>query len=151
MKFEELKELIQILDESSLTGIEVQDETHKIKLKKDQQIITEAVHPVQSYQPALQVQSQPQEPIVEIDEKESEVTGKTINAPMVGTFYKAPSPESDAYVKVGDKVSSESVVCILEAMKLFNEIQAEIAGEIVEILVEDGQMVEYGQPLFKVK
>ena len=74
----------------------------------------------------------------------------TINAPMVGTFYKSPSPEEDAYVQVGDKVSNDSTVCILEAMKLFNEIQAE-TSEIVEILVEDGQMVEYGQPLFKVK
>lgn len=76
---------------------------------------------------------------------------QTINAPMVGTFYKSPSPEEDAYVQVGDKVTNESTVCILEAMKLFNEIQAEVSGEIVEILVEDGQMVEYGQPLFKVK
>ena len=76
---------------------------------------------------------------------------ETINAPMVGTFYKSPSPEEDAYVQVGDKVSNDSTVCILEAMKLFNEIQAETSGEIVEILVEDGQMVEYGQPLFKVK
>ena len=75
----------------------------------------------------------------------------TINAPMVGTFYKSPSPDEEAYVQVGDKVTNESTVCILEAMKLFNEIQAETTGEIIEILVEDGQMVEYGQPLFKVK
>ena len=68
---------------------------------------------------------------------------------MVGTFYKSPSDE-EAYVQVGDKVTNESTVCILEAMKLFNEIQAETTGEIIEILVEDGQMVEYGQPLFKV-
>ena len=76
---------------------------------------------------------------------------ETINAPMVGTFYKSPSPEESPYVQVGDAVSNESTVCILEAMKLFNEIQAEVTGEIAEILVEDGQMVEYGQPLFKVK
>ena len=68
-----------------------------------------------------------------------------------GDFYKSPSPEEEAYVQVGDKVTNDSTVCILEAMKLFNEIQAEVTGEIVEILVEDGQMVEYGQPLFKVK
>ena len=70
---------------------------------------------------------------------------------MVGTFYKSPSPDEKAYVQVGDKVTNESTVCILEAMKLFNEIQAETTGEIIEILVEDGQMVENGQPLFKVK
>jgi acetyl-CoA carboxylase biotin carboxyl carrier protein len=74
-----------------------------------------------------------------------------ITSPMVGTFYQSPSPEADIYVKVGSKVSKESIVCIVEAMKLFNEIEAEVNGEIVEILVKDGQLVEYGQPLFLVK
>ncbi len=74
-----------------------------------------------------------------------------ITSPMVGTFYQAPSPDAPTYVKVGDKVSDETIVCIVEAMKLFNEIEAEIKGEIVEILVKDGQLVEYGQPLFLVK
>lgn len=70
---------------------------------------------------------------------------------MVGTFYQAPSPDQPPYVKVGDKVGEETIVCIVEAMKLFNEIEAEIKGEIVEVLVKDGQLVEYGQPLFLVK
>ena len=74
-----------------------------------------------------------------------------ITSPMVGTFYQAPSPDAPAYVKAGDRVGEESIVCIVEAMKLFNEIEAEIKGEIVEILVQDGQLVEYGQPLFLVK
>ena len=70
---------------------------------------------------------------------------------MVGTFYRKPSPESDAYVEVGSTINDETIVCIVEAMKLFNEIEAETSGEIVEILVGDGELVEYGQPLFKVK
>ncbi len=70
---------------------------------------------------------------------------------MVGTFYQAPNPDSPAYVKVGDKVGNETIVCIVEAMKLFNEIEAEVQGEIVEVLVKDGELVEYGQPLFLVK
>ena len=70
---------------------------------------------------------------------------------MVGTFYAAPSPEDAPYVQVGDQVQPSTVVCIVEAMKLFNEIEAEVSGEIVEVLVEDGQLVEYGQPLFYVK
>jgi acetyl-CoA carboxylase biotin carboxyl carrier protein len=74
-----------------------------------------------------------------------------ITSPMVGTFYKSSSPEADPYVSKGDSVKSDSIVCIVEAMKLFNEIEAEVSGEIVEILVEDGQLVEYGQPLFLVK
>lgn len=70
---------------------------------------------------------------------------------MVGTFYRKPNPDAEPYVKVGDKVNSDTIVCIVEAMKLFNEIEAEVEGEIVEILVEDGQLVEFGQPLFLVK
>jgi acetyl-CoA carboxylase biotin carboxyl carrier protein len=74
-----------------------------------------------------------------------------ITSPMVGTFYSAPSPDADVYVTPGSKVSKDSIVCIVEAMKLFNEIEAEINGEIVEVLVSNGQLVEYGQPLFLVK
>ena len=74
-----------------------------------------------------------------------------VKSPMVGTFYAAASPESASFTKVGAKVSSESIVCIIEAMKVMNEIQAEISGTITEILVENGEAVEYGQPLFKVK
>jgi acetyl-CoA carboxylase biotin carboxyl carrier protein len=75
---------------------------------------------------------------------------KMIRSPMVGTFYAAPDPESHAYVKVGDMVDRETTVCIVEAMKVFNEIPAEVAGKIVAVLVENGEPVEYGQPLFKV-
>ena len=74
-----------------------------------------------------------------------------IKSPMVGTFYSAPNPESDPYVKTGDSVQKESIVCIVEAMKLFNEIEAEVSGEIIEVLAENGELVEYGQPLFRVK
>jgi acetyl-CoA carboxylase biotin carboxyl carrier protein len=70
---------------------------------------------------------------------------------MVGTFYASPTPETDAYVKTGSVVSKDSIVCIVEAMKLFNEIEAEVNGEIVEVLAKNGQLVEYGQPLFLVK
>lgn len=88
-----------------------------------------------------------QEPAVEVVGENY----KTIDSPIVGTFYDAPSPEADVYVKVGDQVKKGDVVCIVEAMKLMNEIEAEIDGEIVEILVSNEGPVEYGQPLFKVK
>ena len=74
-----------------------------------------------------------------------------ITSPMVGTFYASPTPEADVYVKAGSVVTKDSIVCIVEAMKLFNEIEAEVNGEIVEILAKNGQLVEYGQPLFLVK
>lgn len=155
MNFKEIKKLIEILDQSSLTEINIEDNKGSVvNLKKEKE--TEIVTP--------QVTQQPTQPITHThneaqqkpshsskDEQSSDNEYNTINAPMVGTFYKSPSPDEEAYVQVGDKVTNESTVCILEAMKLFNEIQAETTGEIIEILVEDGQMVEYGQPLFKVK
>ena len=155
MNFKEIKELIEILDQSNLTEINIEDNKGSVvNLKRKE---TEIVTP--------QVTQQPTQPIThaQIDNETQQnhhiaimmnkvvIIINTINAPMVGTFYKSPSPDEEAYVQVGDKVTNDSTVCILEAMKLFNEIQAETTGEIVEILVEDGQMVEYGQPLFKVK
>ena len=157
MNFKEIKELIEILDQSNLTEINIEDNKGSVvNLKKEKE--TEIITPQVAQQPAQQI-SQPQaapqpQSTTHSGEETQEYASdnyETINAPMVGTFYKSPSPEEDAYVQVGDKVSNDTTVCILEAMKLFNEIQAETSGEIVEILVEDGQMVEYGQPLFKVK
>ena len=86
-------------------------------------------------------------PVAECDDKDTFV----IKPPMVGTFYSAASPDSPAFIKLGDTVSSDSIVCIIEAMKVMNEIQAETRGTVSEILVENGEAVEYGQPLFKVK
>ena len=152
MNFKEIKELIDILDQSSLTEINIENKGSKITLKKEKEVITQQVTAA-SVQPVTQAQSVPS-PAREGEATDAPAVSdnlKTINAPMVGTFYKAPSPEESPYVKVGDKVTADSTVCILEAMKLFNEIQAEVSGEIVEVLVEDGQMVEYGQALFKVK
>lgn len=155
MNFKEIKELIEILDQSSLTEINIEDKGNVVNLKKETEIITPQIN----QQPMQQVATQQGVASAPVGTQEPDNTQKssaaddsqTINAPMVGTFYKSPSPEESAYVQVGDSVTNESTVCILEAMKLFNEIQAEVTGEITEILVEDGQMVEYGQPLFKVK
>lgn len=157
MNFKEIKELIEILDQSNLTEINIEDNKGSVvNLKKEKE--TEIITPQVAQQPAQQISQpqaapQPQSTTQSGEETQESASDnyETINAPMVGTFYKLPSPEEDAYVQVGDKVSNDTTVCILEAMKLFNEIQAETSGEIVEILVEDGQMVEYGQPLFKVK
>lgn len=159
MNFKEIKELIEILDQSSLTEINIEDKGNVVNLKKEKE--TEIITPQISQQPMQQLAPQQgvaSNPVVtgSTEETTSDASTtddnlQTINAPMVGTFYKSPSPEESAYVQVGDSVTNESTVCILEAMKLFNEIQAEVTGEIAEILVEDGQMVEYGQPLFKVK
>jgi acetyl-CoA carboxylase biotin carboxyl carrier protein len=142
MNLDNIDQLIDKMEKASLTELSYKDEEVEIKLKKGNPQVTEVpqqqvAKPVQTAEPSAPAN----------DESE----GKFIKAPMVGTFYKAASPEADAFVKEGDSVSNDSIVCILEAMKLFNEIQAETSGEIVEILVEDGDMVEYDQPLFKLR
>ncbi|MDJ1090965.1 acetyl-CoA carboxylase biotin carboxyl carrier protein [Macrococcoides caseolyticum] len=142
MNLEHIKVLIDMVDRSAITEFNYEDKELKVVLKKEKESVVAPVK--QSTQEQIQVKE------ITTTEEHNEDT-ITINAPMVGTFYKSPSPEADPYVKVGDKVTNNSIVCILEAMKLFNEIQAEVSGEIIEILAEDGQLVEYGQPLFKVK
>lgn len=142
MNLEHIKVLIDMVDRSAITEFNYEDKELKVVLKKEKESVVAPVK--QSIQEQIQVKE------ITTTEEHNEDT-ITINAPMVGTFYKSPSPEADPYVKVGDKVTNNSIVCILEAMKLFNEIQAEVSGEIIEILAEDGQLVEYGQPLFKVK
>ncbi|UAS73406.2 acetyl-CoA carboxylase biotin carboxyl carrier protein [Staphylococcus pseudintermedius] len=153
MNFKEIKELINILDNSNLTEISIEDKGTTINLKKEKEIVTQQISaPQQMVAPTVTAEPvQVNAASVDTPTTEADASLKTITAPMVGTFYKSPSPEESAYVQIGDQVTPDTTVCILEAMKLFNEIQAEVVGEIVEILVEDGQMVEYGQALFKVK
>ncbi|WP_346234463.1 acetyl-CoA carboxylase biotin carboxyl carrier protein [Lysinibacillus telephonicus] len=165
-KVQELREIIKLVDNSSIDEFVYENDGAKIKLKKNNGVITEVVAPkkeeavaapVVEQSPVQETQSvqvqKAAEPVVE--EKAAPVVADAslhkVTSPMVGTFYQAPSPDAAPYVKVGDKVGEETIVCIVEAMKLFNEIEAEIKGEIVEVLVKDGQLVEYGQPLFLVK
>ena len=145
MNLEQVDSLIEKMERASLTEISYKDKDVDIKLKRD---LSPAVTQVPQ---TVHTQNAPQVPHAPAKEVQPEDEGLVVRAPMVGTFYKAPSPEADAYVKVGDKVSSTSVVCILEAMKLFNEIQADVSGEVTEILVDDGDMVEYNQPLFRLR
>ncbi|SOC38724.1 acetyl-CoA carboxylase biotin carboxyl carrier protein [Salinicoccus kekensis] len=142
MNFDDLDKLIERMEKASLSEISYKDGEVDIKLKKEMQkeVVETPAQPVPAAQPTAKA----------AEAAPAEKDGVLVKAPMVGTFYKAPSPESDPFVSVGDKVTNESVVCILEAMKLFNEIQAETSGEIAEILVEDGEMVEYDQPLFRI-
>lgn len=148
---DEIKEFITVLEESSLSVLEIQKEDgSKIHLEKAQP--TQVVNTVPAVAPAPVVAA----PVAATAEPVAapapvEDTGKAINAPIVGVFYVAPSPESDPYVSVGKKVKKGDTVCIIEAMKCMNEIQAEEDGEIVEVLAKDGELVEYGQPLFKIR
>lgn len=162
LKVQEIRELIKLVDQSNIDEFVYESEGSKIRMKKNvaetvtvsqpQPVAITAVQP-QKVAEAVAVQEVIPTPVQPVQEAVKEDTSNLhkITSPMVGTFYQSPSPDADVYVKTGSKVSKDSVVCIVEAMKLFNEIEAEVNGEIVEILVKDGQLVEYGQPLFLVK
>lgn len=164
-KIQEIREIIKLVDSSSIDEFVYEVDGAKVKLKKNNVVVTETVAPKKEVVAPVVQQSAPAEAPVATpapakeEAPASAAAAPSVNAPslhkivspMVGTFYQAPNPDSPAYVKVGDKVGNETIVCIVEAMKLFNEIEAEVQGEIVEILVKDGDLVEYGQPLFLVK
>ncbi|MER2088784.1 MAG: acetyl-CoA carboxylase biotin carboxyl carrier protein [Sporosarcina sp.] len=163
LKIQEIREIIKLIDQSSIAKFSYESEGAKLELKKgdDQRpaVIVETAPPVQQEVAVAQVKK-PEEVIVPLQETSVAPEAATptedpslhkIVSPMVGTFYSASSPDVPAYVQNGDKVKPDAIVCIVEAMKLFNEIEAEVSGEIVEVLVKDGQLVEYGQPLFLVK
>lgn len=138
---------------SSLTEFELEKKDFKIRICRksgESQPAVEGGHPP-SFPVQVQSAQQPQGNEEDSGSEAAKAAGKTINSPMVGTFYSAPSPESPSFVKVGDKISEDSVVCIIEAMKVMNEIKAEISGTIAEVLVQNGESVEYGQPLFRVQ
>lgn len=136
-----LKEFIKVLEESSLSTIEISDDTDKIRLEKPKTVTTQIAEPAADttvYSPAASGSVQP-------------TPGKSINAPIVGVFYVAPSPDAEPYAPVGKRVKKGDIVCIIEAMKCMNEIQAEEDGEITEVLANNGDLVEYNQPLFRIK
>lgn len=149
MQIDQIKELIQLLNQSSVHEMELETSDFKLSLKKEaQQTVSAPIMQTQAFAPpapAPQVNEQTEEPTQE------KASYRTITSPMVGTFYSRPAPDKEAFVNVGDRVESGQIVCILEAMKLFNDVEAEISGEIVEVLVADGDLVEFGQPLFSVK
>jgi len=146
MDIRELRKILEAFDKSKANILEFENEEFRIYLDKS------ATAPAQAAPVAVQPQVQ-QEPIVQkVEAKpECEVEGDLITSPMVGTFYQAPSPDSPPYVKVGDKVKKGQTLCIIEAMKIMNELEAEYDCEILEVLVEDGQPVEFDTPLFRVK
>jgi len=161
VNMDELKELIELLRENGLAELELERQGFRVRLRR------EGAFPVS--QPGTVVQPEvsvpaakaatapvaaapPLHPGARAETAASEDQDlHIIPSPIVGTFYRSPSPNADPFVKIGSNVESETVVCIIEAMKLMNEIQAEASGEVVKVYVENGQPVEYGQPLFGIK
>ena len=141
MEFEDLKELIELLKDTDITELQIEKDGSKVKIKREKTLspIEMPIHK----SPVLR------EKIVAEDEEAQRLV--TVTSPIVGTFYRASSPEANPFVEFGAKVSKSQVLCIVEAMKLMNEIESDVDGIIVKVLVENGQPVEYGEPLFLIE
>jgi len=173
MTFKEIQELLKLINKTELTEFKMKDGEFELSIRTKH--YTKPAKPLKgeapAQQPVVAVQSPVQQPFTppaapptpevvpaesssgaaeKPEEGEEGTQYKEVRSPIVGTFYRSPSPEKGPYVKVGDTIEVGSVVCIVEAMKLFNEIESEIAGKIVKVMVEDAQPVEYDQVLFLV-
>ena len=155
MDLKEIQALIKFVAKSGAQEVSLETEDFKINIKtgpdaSDQPTIIQAVAPQQMPAVAAPAEAAPAPAAPAPAEADENTNYITINSPMIGTFYRTPSPDQDAFVKVGDSIKPGDVLCIVEAMKLFNEIESEISGKIVKILADDQTPIEYDQPLFLV-
>lgn len=152
-----IKRLIKIVEKSEITDFAIEEGDLKIKISKNNKTLQKnSAVPEVNLSPTLQnINTESNFPkIEESKETVEESTNSKLHkvlSPIVGTFYRAPAPDADPYVQVGDNVSQSTVLCIVEAMKLMNEIESDVSGKIVKILVENGTPVEYNQPLFLIE
>lgn len=160
MDYEEIKKLMDDMGNSKLNSLEIEfPEGVKISMTKNekQEVAMQTVMPVEQASQAIATTVPASIPAVQVNTENKlinvsqEENYKLIKSPMVGTFYASSSPDKEPFVKVGDRIHKGQVVCIVEAMKLMNEIESEFDGEIVEICVKNEDVVEYGMPLFKIK
>ena len=154
MDIKDIKAIIDLMKKNSITEFELERQDSKIRLKRG----SNGGAPIVQYdEPMMAAGAVPVLPPVAVASTQTAVppvpaTGEVeVKSPMIGTFYRAPSPEAASYVEIGTEISPESVVCIIEAMKVMNEIKAEVKGVITQVLVENAKPVEFGQPLFKVR
>ena len=149
MKIKEIQDIINFIKKTDLDDVSIETENYKIRVKKNNTSITlikgKKEKTIKLESPIKETKH------IEDDGKKNIESGNIIiKSPMIGTFYRSPNPESDAFVSKGDIIKPGSTICIIEAMKLFNEIEAEISGKIVKVLVNDSSPVEFDQPLFEV-
>lgn len=155
MDLKDIQNLIKFVAKSGASEVKLEMEDVKITIKTGTDRVEASYMPqapvlIPQPQVSMPVQQQPQVEGASQEAKTSDSEYLEITSPIIGTFYRKPSPDKPFYVEVGDTVNPNTVVCIIEAMKLFNEIESEISGKIVKVLVEDGSPVEFGQPLFLV-
>jgi acetyl-CoA carboxylase biotin carboxyl carrier protein len=151
MNLKEIREIIKLMNDNELSEIEIEREGSKLKLKKSGADIAELMsrQPIEMSLPQPHQHRSPE--VKPEDQKPEKTSGYSIVSPMVGTFYRAPSPESPPFVETGQIVEVGQVVCIVEAMKLMNEIKSEVKGRVKNVMVENAQPVEFGQILFDVE
>jgi acetyl-CoA carboxylase biotin carboxyl carrier protein len=152
MNIDEIKEIIAILENTGITEFEWEESGVKVRIKKGKEewALSTGTHESHIGRPAAE-ELKPAPEGARPEEVKRSPHQKVIKAPIVGTFYRAPSPDSDPYVEVGSVVKKGQIVCVIEAMKLMNEIESDVDGKIVEILGENAHPVEYGGPLFSVE
>ncbi|MCH2448733.1 MAG: acetyl-CoA carboxylase biotin carboxyl carrier protein [Gracilimonas sp.] len=151
-----IKNILELISESDVNEVSLEEGDFKIKVKKQGEVQQVSYTQPAAPQPVAQPKApaQPQQkpaPAAGTESGENQPEGETVTSPIVGTFYISPSPDSDPFIKVGDKVSKGDTLCIVEAMKIMNEIEAEFGGTVQKILVDDAQPVEFEQPLFIIK
>jgi acetyl-CoA carboxylase biotin carboxyl carrier protein len=164
MDFKQIQELVKMINKSNIGELTIEQKHFKITIKQKEENITQVVaapvgpapvYPAMPAQPAAQLPAQAPSAADKAEKsKAAEAPAAnliTIKSPMIGTFYRRSSPDKPAFVEVGEEVAPGKVVCIIEAMKLFNEIESEVSGKVVKILVDDASPVEYDQPLFLVE
>lgn len=151
MDVKEIKELLELIRSSGIEEFEMEKQGVKLRIRNPRvrRVGQAAVEAVQ-VDPALE-QGEMVEEAQPPAEEESDKDIHVFRAPIVGTFYLTPKPDAEPFVQVGDRVNKSTVLCIIEAMKIFNQIESDVSGEVTEILVENGQPVEYGEPLFKIR
>ncbi|WP_375585298.1 acetyl-CoA carboxylase biotin carboxyl carrier protein [Cyclobacterium xiamenense] len=152
MKAKEIQELIDFISNSGLAEVKIETDEFKLSIKKNSEVAVARAADIPSAAPAAVPQpAASQAPDTNNNHTPSTASFLEVKSPMIGTFYRSPNPDSDFFVNVGDVIQKGQTVCIIEAMKLFNEVESEVSGKIVKILVDDASPVEYDQPLFLVE
>lgn len=159
MEFKQIQELIKAINKSNISELSVEEGDFKITIKQAQTVSETQFVAVQAPMPQMMQQAAPQAALPTAPAPAAQTAAApaandkliTIKSPMIGTFYRSPSPDKPSFVNVGDDIKQGDVLCIVEAMKLFNEIESEVSGKIVKVLIDDASPVEYDQPLFLVE
>jgi acetyl-CoA carboxylase biotin carboxyl carrier protein len=161
MDFKQIQELIKMINKSNIGEVSIEEKGFKLTIKQKEEPVQQIIAAPMQQQPVTAFSSTPvsaaQQPVIGAPEKPGKAVEApadntvTIKSPMIGTFYRSSSPDKPPFISVGDEIDLGKVVCIIEAMKLFNEIESEVRGRIVKVLVEDASPVEYDQPLFLVE